>query len=135
MRGEGEAGDGGAGRAGLELQAHERQESLDLARRRGERDRARVAAVRVELQCGFELHAGEPLRFQALNETLQGRVAEKEKGLERDERPFEFHALREVGRGQSRLERTRGYPPRGGMKMAAGLLEAAARTALPPESA
>src|SRR6202162_6381120 len=105
-----------ARRAGLELQAHERQQSLDLARRRGERDRARVAAVRVELQGGFELHAGEPLRFQALNETLQGRVAEEEKGLERDERPFEFHALREVGRGQSRLARARGSPPRGGLK-------------------
>src|SRR6202162_4002320 len=114
MRGEGEAGDGGAGRAGLELQSHERQEGPDLARGRGERDRARVAAVRVELQGGFELHAGEPLRFQALDETLQGRVAEKEKGLERDERPFEVYALREVERGQTRLERTRVYSARGG---------------------
>src|SRR6266542_5294756 len=48
MRGEGEAADGSAGRAGLELQAHERQESLDLARWRGQRDRARVAAVGIE---------------------------------------------------------------------------------------
>ena len=111
MRGEGEAADGRAGRAGLELQAHERQESLDLARRRGERDRARVAAVRVELQRGLELHAGEALGFQALDETLQGRVAEKEEGLERDERPFEVHAFEKVGGGR-RGSNGRGSIPR-----------------------
>src|SRR5438132_910077 len=83
------------------------------------------AAVGVELQGDLEPRAGEGLRFQARGEALQGRVAQKEEGLERDERPLEVHAFGEGRRGKARLERARVQAARGRMQLAAELAQAA----------
>jgi len=125
MRGESEAGDRRAGRTRLELQAHEGQERLRLARGRGKHDRARVAPVGVELQGELQAPAGEPLRLEAPGQPLESRVSDEEKGLERDERPLEIHPFTQRKRRQARLERARVDSARGGVKPAPELPQAA----------
>src|SRR5262249_47383148 len=125
MRGEGEAGDGGAGRPRLELETDEGQERLDVAARRGQRDRARVESIGIESERGLQARARESLRLEAADETFEGGVREKEKRLERGERPLELHALGEAGPRDARLRGPRGEGAGGGGERAGGLAEAA----------
>ena len=108
----------------------EGQKRLDVAGRRGQRDRAGVAAVGIEREHGLEARAREGLRLEAADETLERGVREKEKRLERGERPLELHALGEGGRRDARLERPRIDAARGGVQGAADLAETARDFAL-----
>ena len=130
VRGEGEARDGCAGRAGLELETDEGQERLDVARGGGQRDRADVVAVGVELDRDFQARAREGLRLEAADEALERGVRDEEEGLERGEGPLEVHALGEGRRREVGLERARVDAARGRVEVAAGFAEAAGDFAL-----
>ena len=80
--GEGEAGHGGSRRAGFELEADEGQQGLDVARGGGQRDRARVVAVGIELDRDFQARAREGLRLEAADEALERGVRDEEEGLQ-----------------------------------------------------
>src|SRR5206468_2573967 len=58
---EGEADDGGAGRAALEVEAEERQQRLYVARRSGEIDASGVEAFRLERERQLDPFRGEAL--------------------------------------------------------------------------
>src|SRR5688500_18237177 len=123
MRDEREAGHRRAGRIFLEVEAEQRQHRLDVARRRGEADAARVEAVRLQGQRELETLAGEALHFHPLAETVQRGIGDEEKRLERDERPLQLHSFAEVRRQWPRNERSRIDAARGVMQLASELPE------------
>ncbi len=97
MSGQGEATQGRAGRAALQIEANERQEGLGLAGGRGELNDAAMAPFGLEVQQQLEAIAGQPADRQSPTETVEGRASHEQEGFEGHQRPLELHALGEGG--------------------------------------